>query len=599
MASPREDLIKGGADLNIEVKINGATLGGFTKVISFEVTKELNKMPSAKATIIDYKSNSSEDLILGIQSKYKPGSEIELRAGYDLDYKRLFKGIIVSYNININSANSSELILECTDNAARLTQKRRGATYSNMTDSEIINKILNQQGQSATVSSSSVKHETVIQNDASDWDFINMRAEAMGMVVCVQDGKIEIKKPVVSGAKLDLMYGRDIRKINIKLDSKQQLSGVSASTWDQSAQKLVTVTGKDSMGYDFASSLASAKDLSNVLPDQTFELKTTAPLSKEYMQEWANAKINRSRLAKVRGSVSFQGSELAEPNTTIRLSGLGDSLSGEVFISKVTHNVGNGDWVTNCELGMDSESFSESASNVGSSPAAGLVPKADGAYNAKVKQMDSDPEGDMRILVDIPAIEEGGDGVWARISSGYATGDAGMYFMPEVDDEVVVNFLNGDPRYPIIMGGVHSKVNSSSYEPDNPNTIKAIVTKSQMKIEFEEVKKMITITTPGGNKIVISDDDKSIKITDQTKNKIEMTTSGILLDSPKDITLKAKGKIILDAKSNLEAKSMATVKVDGSTVELKAKSQISVQGATAALKGTGMTEVKGGIVKIN
>ena len=65
------------------------------------------------------------------------------------------------------------------------------------------------------------------------------------------------------------------------------------------------------------------------------------------------------------------------------------------------------------------------------------------------------------------------------------------------------------------------------------NNTKAIVTREKMRIEFNEEKKVITISTPGKNTVEISDDDKHIKLTDQNKNEIVMNSSGISLSSAK------------------------------------------------------------------
>ncbi len=64
-----------------------------------------------------------------------------------------------------------------------------------------------------------------------------------------------------------------------------------------------------------------------------------------------------------------------------------------------------------------------------------------------------------------------------------------------------------------------------------------------MKIWFDDVKKIVQIETPGGQIVMLSDDKKSITITDSNKNKIEMASGGITLERPKDINIKAKGKI--------------------------------------------------------
>ena len=132
------------------------------------------------------------------------------------------------------------------------------------------------------------------------------------------------------------------------------------------------------------------------------------------------------------------------------------------------------------------------------------------------------------------------------------------------------------------------------------NFIMAIVTKSELKIEFDDDKKVITIITPGENKIVISDEDKSILITDQSDNKFELSDSGIVMDSPKDISFSAKGKISLDAMGEISISSKADLKAAGMNIEHNANVGLTSKGgASAELSAGGNTTVKGAMVMIN
>jgi uncharacterized protein involved in type VI secretion and phage assembly len=152
------------------------------------------------------------------------------------------------------------------------------------------------------------------------------------------------------------------------------------------------------------------------------------------------------------------------------------------------------------------------------------------------------------------------------------------------------------------MGSLYSRTHSaySDHEPASGNNQKALVTRSHMKLVFEEDKKDITLTTPGENYLKISDDQQSITLEDQHGNKIVMDRTGILIDSPKKITVNAGSQIDMDAVSSFTAK--------GSSIELKGKSgsalmqgasSATVKGSTAKVDATGVTTIKGSLVKLN
>lgn len=96
----------------------------------------------------------------------------------------------------------------------------------------------------------------------------------------------------------------------------------------------------------------------------------------------------------------------------------------------------------------------------------------------------------------------------------------GIYFLPEVNNEILLGFMNADPTHPVILGSLYGAKYKPPFEYEAKNNTKAIVTCEQLRIEFDEEKKVITITTPSKNTLEISDDGKSITLTDQHKNEI-------------------------------------------------------------------------------
>ena len=100
--------------------------------------------------------------------------------------------------------------------------------------------------------------------------------------------------------------------------------------------------------------------------------------------------------------------------------------------------------------------------------------------------------------MDIPVVTESSDGVWARLSTMHASNSHGTYYIPEIDDEVIVGFLNADSRYPIILGSVYSASHESPYGHKDNNDIKGFVSRSKLKLTYDESDKSITLETPGG-----------------------------------------------------------------------------------------------------
>src|SRR6185312_8279685 len=170
-----------------------------------------------------------------------------------------------------------------------------------------------------------------------------------------------------------------------------------------------------------------------------------------------------------------------------------------------------------------------------------------------VTQIQPDPDNNFRVLVNIPTLSE--KPVWARLANMYATAGAGSFFYPEIDDEVIVGFFNNDDTAPVILGSLYNNRKQPAYTPDERNNTKAIVTKSQIKIVMDDDKKSVTISTPGNNKVILNDDTKSISLTDQNGNLIEMSPSGITIQSASNIVLKANQNINLSSTQGTNIKA--------------------------------------------
>ena len=91
--------------------------------------------------------------------------------------------------------------------------------------------------------------------------------------------------------------------------------------------------------------------------------------------------------------------------------------------------------------------------------------------------------------------------------------------------------FGGDQRDPIILGALHSSSRPPAYTPEAENSKKGFVTAGKLSLEFDDKEKVLTLETPGGNKLVISDAAKGLTLTDEQQNTIVLAKDGITLES--------------------------------------------------------------------
>lgn len=529
---------------------------------------------------------------------FKPGADIAIKVGYvKNEEKTIFEGFVINHGIRIEANIRPQFIVECRDYAYPATLGRKNNLFEKKKDSDICSQIMKTYGFSVSTDDTIIEHETLVQYYSSDWDFVRSRAEANGLVIHTQGQKISIKNPAVSGNPvIKLRYGRDLFSFNGSLTSSGQYEQVEALTWDPAKQQLVSSQAStpslNSQGD------ITIKELDKQGGDKQI-CQSDAGIPQNVMKAWANAQALRNGLARYQGDFIITGNADVYPGCIVSLENIGNRFTGHVYVGGIEHSIKNGLWTTRILMGLSPDNITD-LPDVTAPPASGLLPGIEGLHIGKVKQIHEDPNKEFRILVEIPLLNGNKKKLWARFCTLYASNGNGCLFLPEKEDEVVIGFFNNDPCYPVILGSMYSKQRTTPHTPEQKNDKKTIVTREKLTIEFEEEKKIIRIFTPAKNKIEIDDNGKQIILTDQHKNEILMDKSGIALNSSKDIVLKAKGGIHIEAGLAIEAKAKTDISAKGTNIKLTAQMGATVKGnATAELSASGRTVVKGGIVMIN
>lgn len=598
MAAPT---IQYGNVATFTIKVSGNVIPGELAVLSILIKKEVNKISSAKITILDGQADTGK-FDASSSATFLPGSTVTIEGGYDTKNEILFQGIITRQTIRIDEMVGSALEVECRDAAIKMIVGRKSLTYSQKKDSDIISSIIGTYPDlTANVAATTTVWPEQVQYYATDWDYILARAEANGLIITTLNGKVTVAAPDAnSSPAVQVKYGNGLMEFNADLNSITQYGSVKATTWDYKNQVITSMQSSNDVA---GPGNISSKTLSAVVGLSDYQLQTSGPLESADLTNWSKAQLIKSEYSKIQGEAKFQGTNLVDPGKYITLEGIGDRFSGDHLISGVTHHLGEGNWLTEITVGLSPIWFTEEPDLMAPS-AAGLLPGARGLFNGTVKQMYNDPDTQFRILVDVPLFDSNGAGIWARLSNFYSTNGAGAFFLPEVGDEVVLGFLNEDPRYPIILGSMYSGTKLKPFdglEPNEKNSIKAIVSKSKISMEFDDENTILTISTPKKNQVIISDKEGKITIQDQNSNSIVMSSNGITIKSPKDITFQADQKINLKGAQGIVLQSSAgDVEISGLNIKETAEQEYSAKGSMTAEINSGMSlNLKSAMININ
>lgn len=546
----------------------------YDQLIEIRIEKGINKVSEAEIILRDGDA-ADQNFMITDSGFFAPGAEITIQLGYEGHNETVFIGLVTKISIMIDDLDGSRLIVICNDKAIKATVTKKNAIFLNMTDSAIIEQIAQSWGLQTDVSSTSVQNKDMVQFYVSDWSFMVTRAEINGMVIITDNGKLTMSTPSVSdNSALSITYGYDLHEFDCELDATYQFSGVQGNSWDMSSQNIINASAETPNSNKQGN--ISASNLAAVLDVGTANINSGTDLEMDSLQAWSNATLLKSNLSRFKGTVLFQGSALANPNSLITLNGLSSRFNGDAYVSRVVHKFDSSGWMTEAGIGMSEKWYTESSGNINPN-ASGLLPGVKGLQTGIVKKIDQDPDNEFRVEVKIPILGDDSQSVWARLSSFYVGNSFGAYFMPEINDEVVLGFMNDDPRFPIILGSLYSTAIPSPITPDDTNSIKTIITSSLLQIKFDDKNKVITILTPGGNSIVLSDLDKGILLTDQNNNTIQLNDKGISINSQSDINISATNGI----------------SIQGTTISMSGTESISGSAGTVSLTGDEATSITG------
>ena len=545
-------------------------LGGQYIVLSLDMFKAINKIPSAEIVLVDGDA-AQQTFELSNTDFFNPGSKIEIALRYEGESDTtVFVGYVVQHGLQANRKKST-LTLYLKDAAIKLTQQRNNAIFRGQDDMAIMKDILqtvitqDQQRNIADLeigdlkpSKTAMVHPEMVQFYCSDWDFILSRAAANGLWVMVDTGIISIQSPaLIENPPVELEYGRDeIIDLEIEADIRAQYATVEAIAWDPQTQAL----SSPQKGTDYAlkQDNLDPASLGKTIGADRYHLVSGAALAAPELKDWASATTLHQRLAMLRGRIQIPGRADLQIGDTLVLKKFGDRFSGTALVTAVRHQVNETGWQTDLQFGLPATS-AVTDQEVMAAPANRLLPAVNGLHIGVVNAT-ADDAGELKVQVLVPGLtvtsatppSDKHDGlVWARL----ATLDAGLaadgkqgrgtLFRPEPGDEVVLGFLNDDPRQPVILGALHNAVNKPPLPVTQENLQRGIVSKEQLKVVFNDEDRSIRLETPNTNRIILVDEDGAIYIVDEHNNQFTLNADGIQLSSDQDIAITAKGDVTL------------------------------------------------------
>lgn len=564
--------------VSVGFKVDGKDVDCSAVLISVETSCSVGRIAMARIALMDNPVALEES----DAESFSIGSQLEISLGREGKLATVFRGIVTDRSLLLSSQ-GAQVTVTARHEAYKMTLERRFRCHEDQKDSEIISTVIGEYGIRSDVADTPATHEKIVQYNCSDWDFINMRAEAAGLVLCTKPEGIVATVPDLTAEPV-VTFDRGLSLIRLQMDvsGRDRFKSVSAEAWNYVSRELDT-SETEATGSDTSQGMDKTADLASNMGNESRVLRLLSGQgTPDAMEQMVSAQAMRTGLSRIIGKLSAIGYACVMPLDMVRLQGAGNRFDGDALVSTVIQSYTSNGWETTLGLGLEDIPFHTRFTDIESPASDGVMPPAHGLQSGLVEAIEGDPQGEERIRVKLMGSDT--TAIWARVAVPYAGDGRGLVFMPEVGDEVIVGFMGGNPSEAVVLGSLHGSAAPPPCEKADDNDIKTIVTREGVRIEFDDKKKQVVIDTPGGNSITVSDDEKSVLIQDQNGNKLTLSSDGIVLDSAKDVAVKAKGD----------------VNIEGTNVNLKANAQLAAKGsASAEISSSGNTVVKGSIVQIN
>jgi uncharacterized protein involved in type VI secretion and phage assembly len=182
-----------------------------------------------------------------------------------------------------------------------------------------------------------------------------------------------------------------------------------------------------------------------------------------------------------------------------------------------------------------------------------------------------DPDNLGRVKVKFPWLSDEDESHWARVLTPMAGNDRGLYFLPEVDDEVLVAFEHGRAEFPYVLGALwNGKDKAPESNDDGKNNMRTLKSRSGHIIRLDDTdgsEKIEILDKSGKNSVVISTADNTITVAADADITVQ-SGSGKLILSGNGIEIKSQTDVKIEASANMDLEAGGQMNVKGSMVNI-------------------------------
>ncbi|MGI8856583.1 MAG: VgrG-related protein [Thermomicrobiales bacterium] len=475
-----------------------------------------------------------------------PGKTVQISAKSGQKEQPVFDGEIVELEPEF-SPSMPLVVVRAFDRLHRLARGRFVRSYLNVSDADLVRKIGQEVGLQVAMDATSQVHAYVLQNNQTNLEFLRGRAAALGYTLFVQGKTLHCEPPRADGQPVPLEWGATLSAFTPRMTTTGQVDDVTVRGWDPATKREIVGRAQKGHGAPSVGEAKSGGELAHSafnLPAQG--LVTNRPVRNQATaDQLAQAHADHAAARFIEAEGATGGNPAIIAGASVHVSAVGDRFSGTYLVTSAVH-------LFNAKEGYTTQ-FNVSGHHPATlfnllSPARDDPPMA-GMMIGLVTD-NQDPDGQGRVKVKFPALSSDHASTWAPVVVPGGGAERGIEFLPEVNDEVLVAFEQGDVHHPFVLGGLWNGVDGPPERSDS------IITNGRVQ------KRIIRSRT--GHTIILDDSDGGggITIQDKNGNKIVLDTASNAL------TIDVKGNASVKAQGNLSLEAQGQVTIKGAIINL-------------------------------
>jgi uncharacterized protein len=279
--------------------------------------------------------NNKSDFLFFDRKILDFGKDFQIKLGTD----SLFQGKIMALEGNFGEGKSPEISVLAEDRFQDLRMNRRTRTFTDMSDSDVINQIATDHGLSPSVDLNGPTYKVLAQVNQSDLAFIRERARSVDAEVWMDGSTLNAKSHTSrNGADLKMSYGNELREFTVLADLAMQRTSVAVNGWDVSSKSALQYEATDSViSSELNGDTSGVSILQTALGARKEAIAHTVPLNNDEAQNEAEAFFKMSARRFVVGHGVATTKPTLRVGTKVELAELGPLFNGKYYVVGVKH----------------------------------------------------------------------------------------------------------------------------------------------------------------------------------------------------------------------------------------------------------------------